>query len=54
MHEAHRLIRAEAAEQGFDVIGATVVALLLAEGHFAAIWAGTVGFTGCATVKSRC
>ncbi|GAA6178426.1 PP2C family protein-serine/threonine phosphatase [Sulfitobacter pacificus] len=40
LHEAHRLIRAEAAEQGFDVIGATVVALLLAEGHFAAIWAG--------------
>ncbi|MDF3416610.1 serine/threonine-protein phosphatase [Sulfitobacter sp. M57] len=40
LHEAHRLIRAEAAAQGFDVIGATVVALLLAEGHFAAIWAG--------------
>ncbi|MCX7561323.1 protein phosphatase 2C domain-containing protein [Sulfitobacter sp. F26204] len=40
IQEAHRVIRAEAAEQGFDVIGATVVALLLAEGHFAALWAG--------------
>ncbi|MFY0648680.1 PP2C family protein-serine/threonine phosphatase [Sulfitobacter geojensis] len=40
LHEAHRLIRAEAASQGIDVIGATVVALLLAEGHFAALWAG--------------
>ena len=40
LQEAHRLIRAEAASQGIDVIGATVVALLLAEGHFAALWAG--------------
>ncbi|MGC1506308.1 MAG: protein phosphatase 2C domain-containing protein [Sulfitobacter sp.] len=40
LNEAHRIIRAEAAAQGIDVIGATVVALLLAEGHFAAVWAG--------------
>lgn len=40
LHEAHRIIRSEAAAQGLDVIGATVVALLLADGHFAAIWAG--------------
>lgn len=40
IQEAHRVIRTEAAAQGFDVIGATVVALLLADGHFAALWAG--------------
>ncbi|MFK7837093.1 MAG: PP2C family serine/threonine-protein phosphatase [Sulfitobacter sp.] len=40
IQEAHRLIRAEASARGIDVIGATVVGLILAEGHFAALWAG--------------
>ena len=40
IQEAHRVIRAEAEVQGIDVIGATVVGLLLADGHFAALWAG--------------
>lgn len=40
LHEAHRLIRAEAVARGNDVIGATVVGLILADGHFAALWAG--------------
>ncbi len=40
LHEAHRLIRQEAESRGIEVIGATVVGLLLAEGHFAALWAG--------------
>ena len=40
IQEAHRLIRQEAARRGVDVMGATVVGLLLAEGHFAALWAG--------------
>ena len=38
--EAHRLIRQEADARGIEVIGATVVGLLLADGHFAALWAG--------------
>ena len=40
IQEAHRLIRQEAVQRGVDVMGATVVGLLLAEGHFAALWAG--------------
>jgi serine/threonine-protein phosphatase Stp1 len=40
IQDAHRLIQKEAETQGFDVIGATVVGLLLADGHFAALWAG--------------
>lgn len=40
IHEAHRLIRAEAEARGIELIGATVIGLLLAEGHFAALWAG--------------
>lgn len=40
IQEAHRLIREEARSRGIDVIGATVVGLILAEGHFAALWAG--------------
>ena len=40
IQEAHRVIRSEARDRGIDVIGATVVGLLLAEGHFAALWAG--------------
>ena len=40
IQEAHRLIRQEAAQRGVDVMGATVVGLLLADGHFAALWAG--------------
>ncbi len=37
---AHHAIRAEAALRGGGTIGATVVALLLTEGHFMAFWAG--------------
>lgn len=40
LHEAHRLIRAEAKARGDAVIGATIVGLILADGHFAALWAG--------------
>lgn len=37
---AHRIILAEAEDRGRGVIGATVAALMLANGHFAGIWAG--------------
>jgi serine/threonine protein phosphatase PrpC len=37
---AHQAIRAEAALRGAGTIGATVVALLLTDGHFVAFWAG--------------
>lgn len=37
---AHDLIRAEAARRNLDVIGATVVALVLNDTHFVAFWAG--------------
>lgn len=40
LHDAHRVIREEAEARGSDVIGATVVGLILADGHFAALWAG--------------
>lgn len=40
INDAHRVIRAEADARGIEVIGATVVGLILAEGHFAALWAG--------------
>lgn len=38
--EAHALIRAEAERRGLGTVGATVVALILANRHFAALWAG--------------
>lgn len=37
---AHQTIRAEAAHQGGVVMGATVVLLVLAQGHFLCLWAG--------------
>lgn len=37
---AHQMIRAEAAERGVAVIGATVASLMLANSHFVGIWAG--------------
>ena len=37
---AHQLIRTEAEERGAGVIGATVVALMMANGHFVGLWAG--------------
>lgn len=37
---AHGLIVEEAARRGGATIGATVVALVLSDGHFAALWAG--------------
>lgn len=37
---AHRAIQAEAESRGGGTIGATVVALILANGHFVGIWAG--------------
>lgn len=40
IHNAHRMIRAEADARGVEVMGATVVALILADGHFATFWAG--------------
>ena len=39
MH-AHETIRAETARRGAKVVGATVVALMLTDGHFVAFWAG--------------
>lgn len=40
IQEAHRAIQAEAETRGRGTIGATVVALILANGHFVGIWAG--------------
>ncbi|MEW9921684.1 PP2C family serine/threonine-protein phosphatase [Marimonas sp. MJW-29] len=40
IQEAHRIIRQEAHDRGIEVIGATVVGLILADSHFAALWAG--------------
>lgn len=40
IQNAHRMIRAEAEARGVGVMGATVVALILADGHFATFWAG--------------
>lgn len=40
IQEAHRAIQAEADARGGGTIGATVVALILANGHFVGIWAG--------------
>lgn len=40
LHRAHAQIRAEAAARDGATMGATVVTLLLADGHFAAFWAG--------------
>ena len=40
IHSAHRAIQAEAAARGGGTIGATVVALILANGHFVCLWAG--------------
>lgn len=40
IRQAHGLIRAEAEAQGASVIGATVVCLMLADGHFVGFWAG--------------
>lgn len=37
---AHRMIQAEAETRGRGVIGATVAALMMADGHFVALWAG--------------
>ena len=37
---AHQMIRAEAEARGSGVIGATVVALMMANGHFVGLWAG--------------
>lgn len=37
---AHRMILAEAEARGRGVIGATVAALMMADGHFVALWAG--------------
>ena len=37
---AHDAIRAEAARRGANAMGATLVALLLSDRHFAAFWAG--------------
>ncbi|PHR89246.1 MAG: serine/threonine protein phosphatase [Blastopirellula sp.] len=40
IQQAHRVILAEAEARARGVIGATVAALMLADGHFAGIWAG--------------
>lgn len=40
LSHAHARIRQEAALRRVDTMGATVVALLLAEGHFVAFWSG--------------
>jgi serine/threonine protein phosphatase Stp1 len=40
LHRAHDQIRSEAAARHVDTMGATVVTLMLADGHFVAFWAG--------------
>ncbi|MDK3074801.1 protein phosphatase 2C domain-containing protein [Sedimentitalea sp. JM2-8] len=40
IRSAHRIILGEAKSRGRGVIGATVAALILANGHFVALWAG--------------
>jgi protein phosphatase/serine/threonine-protein phosphatase Stp1 len=40
LQEANATIRREAARRGAGVIGATVVALIVTDGHFVALWAG--------------
>ena len=40
VHAAHRIIVQEAEARGRGVIGATIVALMMANRHFVAIWAG--------------
>ncbi len=40
LQEAHRAIQAESQARGGSTIGATVVALILANGHFLGLWAG--------------
>ena len=40
LHTAHGRILAEAAARQVETMGATVVALMLADGHFVAFWAG--------------
>lgn len=40
LEAAHDEVRAEAARRGAGTIGAAVVSLILANGHFAAFWAG--------------
>lgn len=40
IHTAHQIIIAEAEARGRGVIGATVAALMMANGHFVGIWAG--------------
>ncbi|UWS82025.1 protein phosphatase 2C domain-containing protein (plasmid) [Phaeobacter sp. G2] len=40
IQNAHHAIQAEAAARGGGTIGATVVALILANGHFVCLWAG--------------
>jgi protein phosphatase/serine/threonine-protein phosphatase Stp1 len=40
LHQAHAAILQETDRRNADLIGATVASLMLADGHFAAIWAG--------------
>ena len=40
LHRAHGQIRSEAAARRVETMGATVVTLILADGHFVAFWAG--------------
>lgn len=40
LHKAHGVIRQAAEERGGGTIGATVVSLMLANGHFVGLWAG--------------
>ncbi len=40
LHRAHAQIRDEARSRHVDTMGATVVTLVLADGHFVAFWAG--------------
>ncbi|MEX0285066.1 MAG: PP2C family serine/threonine-protein phosphatase [Paracoccaceae bacterium] len=40
IQNAHRIITHEAESRGRGIIGATVAALMMAEGHFVGIWAG--------------
>jgi protein phosphatase/serine/threonine-protein phosphatase Stp1 len=48
---AHEMIKADTEARGLGVVGSTVVSLILADGHFAAFWAGDSRLYSCRNGK---